>query len=60
MQIFVITKHKAMTSLKLEVLKTVHQIINNDFVQLATQNGSFELLIMAIFVESKKRMSKFL
>jgi hypothetical protein len=38
--------------------KIVHQIFNNHYVQLATQNLSVDFVLMAIVVETKKMIGK--
>lgn len=38
--------------------KLLYQFLSNDYMQLATQNLSFDFVLMAIFVEMKKRIVK--
>lgn len=38
--------------------KIVHQIFNNHYVQLATQNLSVDFVLIAIVVETKKMIGK--
>lgn len=38
--------------------KLLYQFLSNDYVQIATQNLSLDFVLMAIFVEIRKRITK--
>ena len=38
--------------------KLLYQFLSNDYLKIATQNLSFDIVVMAIFVEIRKRITK--
>lgn len=44
----------------LQSFKIINQIMQNDLLHLATQNSSIDMLMLAIFVETKKSILKFI